>query len=301
MKHFRLFQIEPEHIGLTVEEYLKQILNYSGRKIQKLTRIKGIQLANKPVFLQKKLKNGDKLRIQILEDFAYGVQPENGPIEILYEDSHCIVVNKPPQQLVHPTGATTNGTTANYLANYFQQQGVVRCIRPLHRLDRDTSGCVIFAKNAESQKELEKQLNANILKRIYCALVKGVIVPDAGTISAPIAIHPSLPNRRIISEKGNEAVTHYRTIKSFSEYSLLELTLETGRTHQIRVHLSHIECPILGDGMYGVRSHWINRQALHASSVTFRSINTNQPITVSAPLSSDFSYALEGLGIIANP
>lgn len=294
MRSFASYKVAHEHSGLTMENYLKQILQYSGRKIQKLTRQKGVFLNGKQVFLQKKIKTDDTIRILVPEDTSYGVQPEQGPIEILYEDEYLLVLNKPPRQLVHPTGQTTAGTLANYLAFHLEKQGIISTIRAIHRLDRETSGCVLFAKDGRSQFILEQQLAANTLKRSYWALVKGIVTPSSGTIDAPIGPHPSLPNRRAINVQGEHAITHYQTLDTFSPeaVSLLELHLETGRTHQIRLHLAHLGYPIIGDGMYGMRSPLISRQALHAHSVTFQHIKDNREITVEAPLPPDFMQVL---------
>ena len=292
MKSFTSYKVAIEHNGLTIEEYLKQILQYSGRKIQKLTRQKGIHLNGKPVFLQKKIKAEDTVRVLNPQDTDYGAQPEQGLLEILYEDDFMLVINKPPRQLVHPTGKTLSGTLSNFLAYELQKRGILTTVRPVHRLDRDTSGCIIFAKDSRSQFILEQQLKDRILKRSYCALVQGVISPPAGTIDAPIGSHPSLPNRRAIHPQGEEAITHYQTIQDFSNTSLVELTLDTGRTHQIRLHLAHLGHPIIGDGMYGKRSPWISRQALHASSIRFIQLNTKQEITIEAPLPTDFTQAI---------
>jgi 23S rRNA pseudouridine1911/1915/1917 synthase len=293
MKSFTTYKVSEEHAGLTIENYLKQILQYSGRKIQKLTRQKGILLNGKSVYLQKKIKPEDTVRILVFEDTGYGVQPEQGVTEVLYEDDYLLVLNKPAYQLVHPTGQTTSGTLANYLAYQLQQRGIVNTVRPVHRLDRDTSGCVIFAKDSRSQFILEEQLKARTLQRTYWALVKGIVDPSSGMIDAPIGPHPKLPNRRAINGQGEQAVTHYRTIRSFPEASLVELTLDTGRTHQIRLHLAHLGYPIIGDGMYGVRSPWISRQALHAESVRFQHVKDKQEITVHAPLPTDFTHAID--------
>ena len=289
MKSFQTHKISPDHAGLTIENYLKQILHQSGRKIQKLTRQKGILLNGKPVFLQRQLTANDNLRVLVLEDASYGVQPEPGTIEILYEDEYLLVLNKPPYQLVHPTGQTASGTLANHLAYHLAAQGVVSTVRAVHRLDRETSGCVIFAKDAHSQTLLEQQLKDRTLKRRYQALVQGIVKPPSGTINAPIGPHPSLPNRRAINPQGETAVTHYQTIRNFPDTSLLELTLDTGRTHQIRVHLAHIGYPILGDKMYGLRSPVISRQALHATSISFEHLGTKQSVTITAPLPPDFA------------
>lgn len=292
-KSFNTYKVSKEHAGLTVENYLKQVLQYSGRQIQKLTRRKGILLNGKTVYLQKKVKPDDTLRVIVDGDNAYGVQPEQGPVEILYEDDYLLVINKPAYQLVHPTGHTTSGTLANYLAYHLEQRGIICTIRAVHRLDRETSGCIIFAKDARSQFLLEQQLAARTLKRTYWALVKGSVSPPAGTIDAPIGPHPHFANRRAVTAHGDPAITHYQTVRSFPEATLLELTLDTGRTHQIRVHLAHIGYPVIGDGMYGVRSPWIGRQALHASFVSFRHLQDQRELTVHAPLPADFAHAIE--------
>lgn len=293
MKSFQTHKITPDHSGLTIENYLKQVLHYSGRKIQKLTRQKGIYLNGKAAFLQKPLKPQDTLRVLVIEDSAYGVQPEPGQIEILYEDDYLLVLNKPPYQLVHPAGRTTSGTLANYLACHLAGRGIVSTIRAVHRLDRDTSGCIICAKDARSQFLLEQQLQARVLKRTYWALVTGSIAPPAGIINAPLGPHPGLANRRTVSPTGETAVTHYRTLRSFSGAALLELMLDTGRTHQIRVHLAHLGHPVIGDRMYGVRSPLMPRQALHAAAVTFERLEDNRQMTVQAPLPADFTRALQ--------
>lgn len=299
MKSFTTYKVAPEHAGLTVEKYLKQILQYSGRKIQKLTRQKGIFFNGKTVYLQRKIKADDTVRILNLGDADYGVQPEQGNIEILYEDEFMLILNKPPFQLVHPTGQTNNGTLANYLAYHLQQQGIVSTVRAVHRLDRETSGCVIFAKDSRSQFMLEQQLKARTLKRTYQALVKGIVSPSSGTIDAPIGSHPTMPNRRDINPQGEQAITYYQTIRTLSDATLLELTLETGRTHQIRVHLAHLGYPIIGDKMYGIRSPYISRQALHAISISFTGLENNQDITINAPLPPDFAYALTSCEYLA--
>jgi 23S rRNA pseudouridine1911/1915/1917 synthase len=292
MKSFQTHKVAADHAGLSVETYLKQILHYSGRKIQKLTRHKGLYVNGKAAFLEKQLKMNDTIRVLVMEDTTYGVAPEPGPIELLYEDDCVLVLNKPPYQLVHPTGQTTGGTLANHLAQYLADRGILATIRPVHRLDRETSGCVIFAKDAGSQSLLEQQLKAGILKRTYWSLVQGLVEPAAGTIKAPIGPHPRLPNRRAVHAKGEHAVTHYRTLRTFADATLLELTLDTGRTHQIRVHLAHLGFPIFGDRMYGVRSPLLSRQALHAAEIRFEHLGKKTPVTVRAQLPPDMARLL---------
>lgn len=293
MKSFSTYTISTEHAELTVEKYLKQIVQVSGRSIQRMTRQKGLVLNGKPTFLQRKLKPGDKLQIMITASNDCSLKPESGEVDILYEDKFIIVVNKPARQLVHPAGQTVSGTLVNYLAFQLKQRGIVGEIRAVHRLDRDTSGCVLFAKDPHSQFLLSKQLTAGVIHRTYWALVRGIVLSPSGTIDTPIGPHPSQPNRRAVNERGESAITHYRVLQTFSETTLLECKLETGRTHQIRVHLAHLGFPIIGDGMYGVRVAWMPRQALHASSISFRKINTEEELTIHAPLPTDFAKAID--------
>lgn len=292
MRSYSFYTITDEYKDLTVEAYLKQVLQYSGRRIQKLTRQKGFLLNRKPSFLLKKLKPGDVLQVIIAGSESGGAKPEQGDAEILYEDEFILVANKPPRQLVHPAGQTMGGTLANFLAFHLRQRNLPGNPHAVHRLDRDTSGCVLFAKDSRSQYIMSQQLSAGQLSRKYLALVSGIVTPESGTINAPVGPHPSLPNRRVICEQGEPAVTHYRLVRTFSDASLLELALETGRTHQIRVHLAHLGHPIIGDGMYGTRVSWMPRQALHANSISFEHIETKAKLTVNAPLPADFINAV---------
>jgi len=292
MKSFQTYRIENEHVGLTVESYLKTVMQYSGRQIQKLTRAKGILLNNRSVFLQKKIKKDDVLKVLNMADKSWGVIPEPGTIDILYEDDEIIVLNKPAKQLVHPTGQTFHGTLGNYLAHYFEKSGRVCTIRPLHRLDRDTTGCVVFARDSRTQTELEKQIKNGNFKRSYLAIVKGIPVPEKGSIDAPIGPHPFKANQRAVNPDGEKAITNYSIVENFNGRSLLAVSLETGRTHQIRVHMAFIGHPVFGDKMYGKSSPEIDRQALHAESIVFDHPRNGQRISVKAPIPRDFIQIL---------
>lgn len=301
MKTYLSYTVTDVHQGLTVEAYLKQVLNYSGRTIQKLTRKKGILLNKKNAFLQKNVNSGDVLNILSLEDTTFGVEPEQGPIEILYEDNYLIVLNKPSGLLVHPTGQTSHGTLSNHLAYHYQQHGTVCTIRPIHRLDRETSGCVLFAKDRRTQAYLEKLLKEGKIKRTYHAVVIGIIDPPNGTINLPIGTHPAKPNRRVVTEAGDPAITHYHEICTSSGVSHLELALETGRTHQIRVHLSYLGHPIVGDRMYGKRSDLISGQALHAVSLSFPHPFEQRVISLEAPYPSSYLRVLKAYSLGSEP
>lgn len=287
MSKFEEYLIGQEHQGLSIKEYLKSVQGMSGRFLQKLTRAKGIYLNDKRVIIDKKLKYKDSLKILILQE-RLNIIPENSfVVDVLYEDVDMLVVNKPAGMLVHPAGQTTGGTLINYLAGIYAQDKSVN-LHALHRLDRDTSGCVLFAKNAKSKQVLEKDLSAGRIKRVYLAVVAGKLSNNQGQISAKIDRDPFRTNRRIVSEHGQTAITNYRVLKNIDENThLLELELLTGRTHQIRVHLAHIGLPILGDGMYGVRDIRTKRQMLHSVKMSFTKIRDVIDMNVIAPVWPD--------------
>lgn len=288
---FDIYTVTEEEANLTVRDFLKKH-HISARQVQKLTRSKGIQKNGRPAFLKAPLKAGDTIKIRQLAPAESNITAETLPLTVLYEDDYLIAVNKPPRQLVHPTGQTTRGTLANAVAYHLQQQGKPIHFHPIHRLDRDTSGCVLFAKTAEVQRSMTEQRDNHTLTRTYQALVKGIPPQSSGTITLPIGAHPTLANRRAVRDDGDISITHYRTLHTYDNYALLELNLETGRTHQIRLHLSAIDLPILGDNMYGIRSPFIKRQALHAVRTTFIHPQTKERLTIDAPLTDDIKNAI---------
>lgn len=284
--------------GMELEQYLKEVMSVSARQRQKLFFSRGVYVNGSSAHTKRVLKAGDMVAIRQFKDTSYGVVPEEGRVEVLYEDAEVIVLNKPAGMLVHPAGQTSIGTLANYLAYYFKQQGQVVTIRPLHRLDRDTTGCVLFAKTAGAQGKLEAMLAAGQLHRKYGAVVcgDGALLQEkfpAGTINLPIGRNPLQPNRRQVMAGGKEAVTHFEVAKRGSRYSLLQLSLETGRTHQIRVHLAHAGCPVAGDRMYGSRSRDIRRQALHGRELEFLHPASGEPVVVKAPYPEDMQVLLD--------
>lgn len=288
--------VAEKYSQLSVEEYLKNVMCISSRKRQALLRAKGVFVNGRSVHSKKTLKAGDMIAVRQLVDDNYGVVPQQGNVDILYEDEVVVVVNKPAGMLVHPAGQTKENTLANYLAGYFRENGKLITVRPVHRLDRDTSGCVLFAKKPEYQQLLEKQLQSGILHRCYKAITSGTGLAEKvgdGVISLPIAKVTGQPNRRQVSDQGQNAVTHCNVLKSFSFNELAELWLETGRTHQIRVHLAHMGHPVLGDRMYGIPSRLISRQALHASDIDFQHPVSGEMIHVQAEMPEDMQKALD--------
>ena len=224
------------------------------------------------------------------------IEPEEIPLDIRYEDADLVIVNKPAGLLVHPTPKTVNGTLANALLWHYRQNGEPTAFHCVHRLDRMTSGLLLAAKRPEIQHLLSTK-EGKLFHREYLAVAEGVLTPESGTISLPIARDPESIITRIVSPDGKPAVTDYRTerifsVGSFGTCSLLRLTLVTGRTHQIRVHLSHIGHPLLGDDLYGGSPACISRQALHAGRICLRHPITGKTLDIHAEPPEDIRRLL---------
>lgn len=230
------------------------------------------------------IKPMDCIRYEI--EYTSQIVPIEMPLNICYEDEYLVVIDKPSGQLVHPTTKEHYTTLANGVLFYYEQQGLPLSFHPVHRLDKDTSGLVLIAKMPHIQN-LFSFSKVKTLKRIYQALVLGIPTPSEALINAPIDRKPNSIIERMVAETGQEAITHYKTLRTFQTFSLLELELMTGRTHQIRVHLSHIGHPILGDDLYGGPTNLIKRQALHAKVLSFIHPVTKQKIEVISQLSND--------------
>ncbi len=292
------FIVADRYDGMELDTYVKTVMGVSARQRQKLFYSKGVYINGTSAHTRRLLKAGDMVAIRQFKDTSYGVIAQEGPVEVLYEDEQLIVLNKPAGMLVHPAGRTTEGTLANYLAGYFRQQKKVITIRAIHRLDRDTTGCVVFAKSGEMQTRLEQMLSEGKIHREYLAVICGdggrlaEEMPE-GRIDLPIGKDIFSPNRRVVRKDGQQAITHFRVEKAASDMSLLSLWLETGRTHQIRVHLAHCHYPVLGDKMYGRASRLLGRQALHAVALELVHPVTGDKIRVVAPMPEDFAAIVE--------
>lgn len=275
--------------GLTVEEVLTGPLSISRRMIQKLTRSKGIQLNRKPAFLNKKVRVGDIVRAALSFAEEAGLEPMKMDLDIVYEDADLIVLNKPPFLLVHPTTPQQIGTLSHGLAYHYQQQGLSAKVRPVHRIDRDTSGLLVVAKTAYAHQHLDRQLRERELKREYRAFVDGTVAEERGVIDAPIGKDKHNPNLRAVRPQAGEfALTRYEVVERYQGATLVQLELETGRTHQIRVHMTHLGHPLLGDRQYGlVGLKLLKRQALHASRLSLTHPTTGEALTFEAPLPPD--------------
>jgi 23S rRNA pseudouridine1911/1915/1917 synthase len=289
--------VTEDEAGRTVQEILTGPLGVSRRMIQRLTRSQGIHLNRRAPFLGRKVRAGDVVAARLAGDEESGVEAVEMELSIVHEDDDVLVIDKPPFLLVHPTSPEQTKTLAHGVAHHFRATGQRLKVRPVHRIDRDTSGLVLFAKSSAAHARLDRQLQAGEIERDYLALVQGVVAEDAGTVDAPIARHPRKPNLRMVRPGGEHAVTRWRVVHRYADATLLELVLETGRTHQIRVHMAHLGHPVLGDRAYGGRAvAGLKRQALHASRLAFAHPAGGGRLDFTSPLPEDLARVREALG-----
>ncbi len=229
------------------------------------------------------LRPGDKVTLSW--PVSCNITPYNNMLSLGYEDEYLIVVDKPAGILVHPTGTETNKTIANMVINYYRKQNTFLGFHPVHRLDRNTSGLVLIAKHPHIQHWFSA--DKSNFQRYYFAMVQGIPCPTIGSINLPIGRNSSSIIERQVRSDGQAAITHYKVVQRFNNASLLRISLDTGRTHQIRVHMAAIGCPIIGDDLYGQASPLISRQALHAYRIIFRHPRANLPVSVFSPLPQD--------------
>lgn len=295
IKKWLTYVIPSDMDGKTVQEILTGPLSMSRRMLQKLTRQKGILYNDKPTFLQRPVKEGHVIKVAISFEEDMSIEPEEVPFTIVYEDEAILIVNKPAGISVHPVQAGQKGTLVAGIAYHWLQQGEKAKVRLVHRLDRNTSGLLVVAKSFYAHQQLDRQLREHMLKREYLAVVEGQMNKLSGTFSYPIARAKNNSAKRIVSPEGEEAITHYHVQETFAGASLVELTLETGRTHQIRVHLAHAGHPIIGDRLYGSPSRLIRRQALHAFRVTLDHPLSHERMVFTADLPEDMQQLIQYL------
>jgi len=243
-----------------------------------------------------KLDAGDKIDILIPPTPPSPLSPETIPLNILYEDDDLLVVDKPAGLTVHPAPGHPGHTLVNAILSHFPHLADISdSLRPgiVHRLDKDTSGAMLVAKNRAAQLNLINQFKSRAIVKAYLVLVKGRLTPERGIIEAAIGRHPGNRKRMAVVTGGREARTQYRVIKYIDDYTLLEVTPETGRTHQIRVHLAAIGYPVVGDTVYGVKSPHLSRQFLHASRLGFKLPSTGEYVEFTSELPPDLAQALK--------
>jgi 23S rRNA pseudouridine1911/1915/1917 synthase len=299
---------EPLIYNVSAEEdgfYLKTILQnrmYVSRKL--LSRLKlteqGILLNGKREYISVRVHAGDVVEVYMEQEVSEDILPQELPLDILYEDEHLMVVNKAAGMIVHPTHGHYVNTLANGVVYYWQQQGKSYRFRPIHRLDQETSGTLAIAKNPFVHQQVSEQMKTNIVEKEYIALVHGTMNTDEGTVDAPIDRDPEEPHIRIVTESGYAAITHYKVVQRFPEATLVSLWLETGRTHQIRVHMQYLGHPLIGDKLYKQQAvapdismePSIERHALHACRLAFTHPITKGRIEFNAPMPVDIESCL---------
>lgn len=275
--------------GRTVADILKNSLGFSRSLVRALKREGAVRVNGEPVFLNARVRAGAELAIS-LPDCGYGaVLPEKMPLEVLLEDEDLLVINKPPGMLVHPLTGEAGGTLANAVVHRWSEQGRTARFRPVYRIDRDTSGLVLVAANPFAYQGLVRQLTGKSMRREYLAVVRGHIHPERGILCFPIGRSEDSIVKRKVKADGKEAITQYRVLERLPGGTIVKCSLETGRTHQIRVHLSHLGHPLYGDTLYGGSSGLIGRQALHAASLVFRHPRTGEMIHLESEFPPDIT------------
>lgn len=288
--------VRPDEAGRTVQEILTGSLGVSRRMIQKLTRVKGLRHNRRPAWLSAKVRAGDVVAARLAAAESAGLQPVRMELAVVHEDAEVLVLDKPPFLLVHPTSPDQDHTLAHGVAWHLRERGVHAAVHPVHRIDRDTSGLVLFAKTSHAHHRLDVQLRAGEIEREYLALVDGVVADDTGLIDAAIDRDPRNPSLRAVRASGEPAVTRYAVVERYPGATLVRLHLETGRTHQIRVHMKHVGHPVLGDRQYGRRGlEAIKRQALHAARLAFVHPSSGERIELTAALAPDMAAAIAHL------
>ena len=286
------FTADIEHEDQRIDRYLTEMLPEQSRSFfQKLIRDGFVMVNHIIVKVNYRLKTGDIIEIDIPDAVPTEIVPENIPLDILYEDDDLLIVNKPKGMVVHPAVGHSTGTLVNAIMYHCQGNlsGINGEIRPgiVHRIDKDTTGSLIICKNDEAHRNIAEQIKEHSVTRRYVGVVAGTFSEESGTVEGAIGRHPNDRKRMTINEKnGKPAVTHYRVLQTLKGASFMEFELETGRTHQIRVHMASISHPLLGDTVYGnsKNPYKLQGQALHARTIGFIHPTTGEYIEVSPPI-----------------
>ncbi len=295
---YRKLIIDSDAGGRRLDQYLSETGLWPSRTfIQKVIAAGGVRFKGKVLRSSFRLEPDDEIEVSWDDPEPLTVEPEAIPLEILYEDYDLAVVNKPRGMVVHPASGNYHGTMVNALLEHCRDlSGIGGKIRPgiIHRLDKDTSGVLVVAKNDFSHLDLAAQIKSRTMKRVYKALVHGN-PPEKGRIEAPIGRHPTLRKKMAVTPTGKVAVTNYSVMEFIGAYALLEVRLESGRTHQIRVHLSYLGFPVVGDPVYGYRNEKvpIQGQALHAAVLGFTHPRTGKYLEFSSEIPEVMKQALE--------
>lgn len=290
-----------EDEGIRIDKYLVNIFKDKSRSfIQGLIEKENVKVNNKIIKSNYKLKVSDNVEVLLTEPEILKVDPENIPIDIIYEDKDVIVINKSQDMVVHPAPGNYNGTLVNALLYHCKDLSSINgVIRPgiVHRIDKDTSGVLVVAKNDDAHNKLSEQLKDHSMKREYYALVEGRLKNDKGTIDKPLGRNKKDRLKISINEDGKRAVTHYEVLERYNGYTLIKCVLETGRTHQIRVHMASIGFPLVGDPLYGFKKQKfkLKGQMLHAKTLGFIHPTQNKYMEFTTELPEYFKVIIEKL------
>ncbi len=293
--------VDPADNYVYLRDVMKNHLKLSHSLLTKLKQQNKIQVNGQVCLTNYQLQAGDEVTVDIDLEEENTIEPEYIPLDVVYEDQDLLVINKPAGLAVHPVKGISGGTLANAVTCYWAGQGLTTLFRPINRLDKNTSGLILIGKSQYAHQAMYRQQKAGTISRVYQALVEGVVPEDRGCINLPIAhLDPRLC-ARVVDESGKPALTNYQVLKRYEGFTLLSLTLGTGRTHQIRVHLSQSGYPICGDTLYGTPSPLINRQALHAGLLTLDQPRTGTRLQFEVPLPADMVKSLACLGDNSKP
>jgi len=295
----KVYRFVADKPGVRLDKYASEKCpELSRTQIQRLIRSGYITVNDHAAKAGVKLNIGDRLTITIPPPPPSPLSPEDIPLNIIYEDDDLLVVDKPAGLTVHPAPGHPSHTLVNAILSYFPHLADISdSLRPgiVHRLDKDTSGVMLVAKSSVAQAKLAEQFKARSVVKAYLVLVKGHLTPETGIIEAPIGRDPGNRKRMAIVARGREARTQYHVVRYIGDYTLLEVRPETGRTHQIRVHLSAIGYPVVGDPVYGVKSDYLSRQFMHASRLGFKLPSSGEYVEFTSELPSDLEGALNYL------
>ena len=297
------FIVEAGEQSLRIDRYLSErCADFSRSYLQKLLKDQAVSVNGKPVKANYKTQEGDQILLEIPDLKEPDILPEDIPLDILYEDEYLMVINKPKDMVVHPSAGHMEGTLVNGIMAHCKGHlsGINGVLRPgiVHRIDKDTTGALLVCKDDAVHRDIAEQLKEHSIKRRYRAIVQGNLKEDDGTVDAPIGRHPTDRKKMCVTQRNSKnAVTHWEVVKRYRGYTHVRCRLETGRTHQIRVHMAYIGHPILGDMVYGHKKPELGQssQCLHAGILSFSHPRDGRPVVVVAPLPDYFLQVLDKL------
>ncbi|HAR84836.1 MAG TPA: RluA family pseudouridine synthase [Clostridium sp.] len=294
------YKVGKEGQDVKIRDYMKENLNLSGRFIRGSAMDRRLRVNGKEVKLNYKLQEDDVIEVTVNAEESQNIEGEDLNIKVIYEDDDLLIVDKPPFMVVHPTKSHPMGTLANGVIHHFRSNNDNSIVRLVSRLDRDTSGLIMIAKNQFSHMNLAKSMEKNLIKKSYLAITHGNLENQEGTIDLPIGRPTDETIKRAVLEDGQKSITHYKVKESYKEGTLVELVLETGRTHQIRVHLSYVGCPIYGEQLYSDFNdeELISRQALHAYALTLPHPRSGEILNFESALPEDMTKLIHNLQAI---